>query len=297
MLVPTGFGGPAEGNEETNFVLGGVGYGADNPTFLEDPNTSDEGTLYAPSYPLTNLVPTRGGFTKHKTRKGDTVSRLAANFGISVETIRFANPDMGGSLDIGKELTILPVSGITYEIQEGDDIDSVASHYNITPESIRQYNPNYQKLFETTGGVIVLPNVKPTKNDYLNQYIKGLPDLKSYFTLPARGWNWGILHEYNAVDIADACGEPIYASAEGLVVEEFGDGYWNNGYGNYILIEHPNGTKTRYAHTEKNLVHVGDYVSQGKQIAEIGNTGNTHGPTGCHLHFEVYGAKNPFAIH
>jgi len=118
----------------------------------------------------------------------------------------------------------------------------------------------------------------------------------SEYILPARGWNWGILHDFNAVDIADACGKPIYASYEGLVIEESDDNFWNNGYGNYILIEHPNNTKTRYAHTLKNLVKVGDYVLQGQQIALIGNSGNTHGLSGCHLHFEVYGAKNPFAI-
>ena len=62
------------------------------------------------------------------------------------------------------------------------------------------------------------------------------------------------------------------------------------------MIEHPNGTKTRYAHTDENFVRVGDYIAQGKEIATIGSTGNTHGPTGCHLHFEIYGAKNPFVI-
>ncbi|MBI2604018.1 MAG: M23 family metallopeptidase, partial [Candidatus Harrisonbacteria bacterium] len=42
-------------------------------------------------------------------------------------------------------------------------------------------------------------------------------------------------------------------------------------------------------------VSVGDYVAQGDIIGYIGNSGNTHGPTGCHLHFEVMGARNPFA--
>jgi len=117
----------------------------------------------------------------------------------------------------------------------------------------------------------------------------------SYFTLPSSGLNWGKLHYDNAIDIADLCGRPIKAAAEGLVIEEFSNNRWNNGYGNYVLIEHPNGIKTRYAHTLKNSVQAGDYVSQGQLIALIGNTGNAKGATGCHLHFEVIGAKNPFA--
>ncbi|MEK9183921.1 MAG: M23 family metallopeptidase [Patescibacteria group bacterium] len=120
----------------------------------------------------------------------------------------------------------------------------------------------------------------------------GLIDLKDYFSIPTTGWNWGQLHRYNAVDIANSCGKPIYAAAEGLV-KEARDG-WSEGYGTYVLINHANNTSTKYAHNQKNLVNAGQYVLRGDLIAYIGNTGNVHGETGCHLHFEVRGAKNPF---
>jgi murein DD-endopeptidase MepM/ murein hydrolase activator NlpD len=119
----------------------------------------------------------------------------------------------------------------------------------------------------------------------------------SSFIVPADGFNWGKVHHYNAVDISNKCGTPIRASAEGLVVpdENFGSGIgnWNGGYGEFVLIEHPfgDGTRTRYAHLSKILVGVGDYVKQGQQIGIMGDTGDA---TGCHLHFEVYGAENPF---
>ncbi|HCX45283.1 TPA: hypothetical protein DGT35_01640, partial [Patescibacteria group bacterium] len=70
---------------------------------------------------------------------------------------------------------------------------------------------------------------------------------------------------------------------------------WNGGYGNYVIIEHPNGVSTRYAHLQKATTSVGQYLIQGDQIGHMGSSGNTHGPTGCHLHFEVTGAANPFA--
>ncbi|MEK7451508.1 MAG: M23 family metallopeptidase [Patescibacteria group bacterium] len=116
----------------------------------------------------------------------------------------------------------------------------------------------------------------------------------NYFIIPAAGWNWGGLHNNNAVDIANSCGTPVYAAAEGLVIETASNG-WNSGYGAYVKIEHPNGAKTVYAHLGKTAVSEGKYVNQGKLIGNIGNTGNTHGPTGCHLHFEVRGAENPLA--
>lgn len=116
-----------------------------------------------------------------------------------------------------------------------------------------------------------------------------------------RGWNWGKLHLRNAVDIAAPCGTPIRAFAEGIVVAEGGPKSWNEGYGGFIEIEHKDAQgklySTRYAHTQENIVGVSvkNYVLAGQVIALLGRTGNVHGPTGCHVHFEVRGAKNPFA--
>ncbi len=121
-----------------------------------------------------------------------------------------------------------------------------------------------------------------------------LPEIGGYFIMPTNGWNWGQLHYNNAVDIAGVCGSEVYAAQSGAVSEEAGEG-WSGGYGSYVAIEHPNGTKTLYAHTSKNLATAGDLVMQGEVIALTGNTGNVNGETGCHLHFEVHGAANPFA--
>lgn len=249
------------------------------------------------SYPFSNVLPSRDGLLRYKVQKGDTLSEIAAQFGVSLNTIKWANPGVGSFISPGQELIILPVSGILYEIEEGDTLESVASRYKINSELIRKYNPDYQKLFESPKSIIILPYAKPLNQwSYMNKYRKNLPRLNNYFKLPARGWNWGKLHHYNAVDVAAPCGEPIYAAAEGLVVESSGNNYWNDGYGNYILIEHPNGTKTRYAHTLKNFVVQGDYVLQGEEIALIGKSGKIDGFSGCHLHFEVYGAQNPFSL-
>ncbi len=257
----------------------------------------EDGSAVGASHTYSNVIPTRQGLMKYKVGKGDTLSEIAAQFGITLDTIKWANLDIGSMISPGDELTILPVSGILYEVQPEDTLESVAAKYRINPELIKKYNSEHQKLFESPRQMVILPYAKPlNKWSYVNQYQENLPNLDNYFTLPARGWNWGELHYYNAIDIAADCGKPVYAAAEGLVIEESDDNRWNEGYGNYLFIEHPNGTKTKYAHTLENLVSEGEYVLQGEEIASIGNTGNTDGPTGCHLHFEVYGARNPFAV-
>lgn len=111
------------------------------------------------------------------------------------------------------------------------------------------------------------------------------------FALPARGRNWGVLHSHNAVDIAGVCGASIYAAARGRV-SEVKEG-WNGGYGNYVAIDHGNGVVTKYAHTSSNLAQIGQEVAAGDPLALMGDTGHS---TGCHVHFEVYGAPNSFAF-
>ncbi len=293
------FGGPrattVDPIADSGSVLGSVVFSSHDSEFSSKIFvTLGDSAVIGYSNSVTNLTPARNGLKKYKVKNGDTLSAIAAQFSIDVETIRAANPGVRSSISLGDNLIILPVKGISYEIKSGDSLELISARYNITAESIKQHNQNYQKIFDSPGEIIILPYAK-NKLGFSNS-AKSLPDLKTYFILPARGWNWGELHEYNAVDIADSCGKSIYASAEGVVIEEYSNGLWNSGYGNYVLMEHPNGTKTRYAHTAKNLVRVGDYVSQSAEIALIGNTGNSHGPSGCHLHFEVIGAKNPFAV-
>lgn len=252
------------------------------------------------SDPLTNLISLGDGLKKYKIKKGDTFANLATRFNISVDTLKWANPGVR-SLKPGDTLTILPVSGVLYNFSKNDSLEIIASRYQTDVELIKTYNPNYQRTLSDGNGYLILPYAKPAASRV--EAVPGagnLPDLKDYFALPAIGWNWGQLHNYNAVDIANQCGTSVHAAAEGLVVSDqnFGDGSsgWNDGYGIFVLLEHPNGTKTRYAHLDKTLVKAGDYVSRGQEVGVMGNTGNTHGPTGCHLHFEIYGAKNPFAI-
>lgn len=253
-----------------------------------------EDSLLSTNNPLSNVVPTREGAMIYKVQRGDTLSRIAANFGISLNTLLWANENIQKTgLVPGKEVIVLPINGVLHHIQENESLSSIAGQYGISVQRILNANPSFVPSKIETVASIIIPDAKPIQSSRLTS-TTDLPNLPGYFSIPTTGWNWGRLHIYNAVDIANACGTPIYSAAEGLVVESAKSG-WNFGYGNYILIEHPNGAKTRYAHIEKNLVSVGDYVAKGDEIALIGNTGQTHGPTGCHLHFEIYGARNPFA--
>lgn len=210
-----------------------------------------------------------------------------------------ADSNIGGELteivsaatsEISKESSLIQNSGI-YEDSELDNINPL-----MTGEDTLLQNQN----------PITVPTVEPPKiaAPRLAPYYG--PSVDGYFIFPAAGFNQGRLHSYNAVDVSagNNClygNIPVFAAASGLVTVSYptqSTARWaNSGYGNNLTILHPNGVSTRYAHLKNILVTGGQYVNQGSIVAFMGGyprqpgSGNS---TGCHLHFEVRGAKNPF---
>ena len=92
------------------------------------------------------------------------------------------------------------------------------------------------------------------------------------------GRRWGRMH-YGS-DFAAPHGAPIYATADGVITKAG----WATGYGRLIKIKHDFGIETRYAHLSKIRVKVGQKVSRGDRIGDMGNTGRS---TGTHLHYEI----------
>jgi len=85
---------------------------------------------------------------------------------------------------------------------------------------------------------------------------------------------------HKGTDFAAAHGTPIYATADGVVVHAG----WSSGYGRLVKIRHAFGIETRYAHMAKIRVKVGDRVSRGDRIGDMGSSGRS---TGTHLHYEI----------
>ena len=102
------------------------------------------------------------------------------------------------------------------------------------------------------------------------------------------GPRWGTLHA--GIDIANAVGTPILAVMDGTVI----DSGPASGYGNWIRIQHEDGSISVYGHMETLDVAVGQTVTAGQKIAGMGNRGFS---TGSHLHFEIHpggaGAVDP----
>jgi len=231
-------------------------------------------------------------------RKGDTVSQIAKLYGVTTNTIFWANDlNRGVPLKEGQTLVILPISGVRYVIKEKDTIRSIAKKFKADIEDIERFNGITEETKLAVGESIIIPDgeIAPSEDatrpkGVITRYAS-LPLIQGYFMRPIFGGarSQGI-HGRNGIDLASYLGSPIMAAADGIVILAR-QGGWGGGYGNYIVIQHSNGTQTLYAHALKILVGEGGRVNQGQTIALMGSSGKS---TGVHLHFEVRGARNPF---
>ncbi|HVY73072.1 MAG TPA: peptidoglycan DD-metalloendopeptidase family protein [Candidatus Paceibacterota bacterium] len=264
-------------------------------------------------------APSNQQVSVYTVREGDTLSGIAKMFDVTVNTILGANDIKGGVVHPGQVLIIFPIPGLEHTVAKGETLNSLAKTYHSDAHDIASYNgladgadlmvgdqifipggetPTVAQKPATSGSKASSSQTKKISNIASGKssepYLGGSgPALAGYFSWPLAG---GVitqgLHGWNAVDIGAPKGTSIYAAAGGTVIVANGSGAWNGGYGSYVVIQHPNGTQTLYAHMSKVLVSPGDSVSQGDIIGKVGTTGESTGP---HLHFEVRGAANPFA--
>lgn len=263
------------------------------------------------------------------TKSGDTLSQIASMYKVSVNTIVWANDglDPKKPLKEGTSLLIMPISGVAHTVKKGDTLKSIAKKYNADALEIARFNGITDETL-TTGESIMVPNgelaitkattsagsgqaattktvikkatsTSSTRVTYSNgvgngasKYIPGYdgPSQGSYYRRPVSCIISQMVHGKNGVDLACRLGTPVGSAATGTVIAaKMG---YNGGYGNMIVVDHPNGTQTLYGHLSKISVSSGQSVSEGEVLGYTGNSGQSTGP---HLHFEIRGAQNCMA--
>lgn len=246
---------------------------------------------------------------EHVMEPGENFWTIAQDYGVPMEEIEEANPEMDPTSVRDGELvkinTVEPYFNVAVvrEIETIEELpfetkyDTDESMYN-DEERISQEGENGEvrksiKVVEVSG--------KETSREVMSEEVlrepverviaKGTKDRPSgigtgNFRRPTSGGissgfgpRWGRMH--NGIDIAASTGTPIIASDDGTVSEVT---YEPSGYGKKVVVNHGNGYRTLYAHANEIYVSVGQVVSAGDTIASVGNTGRSTGP---HLHFEV----------
>lgn len=223
---------------------------------------------------------------------GDTVASIAQKFGISEDSVLFANKlKKNSNIQPGQTIKILPVTGIAHTVRPGDTIYSIAKNYSAEPQAIVDFPFNTftnDETFELAiGQAIIVPDGVPPKEAPPAFARRKTPDAGSVvasgdFVWPASGeLSQRFAWYHRGVDIANR-GVPDILAADSGTVEY--SGCVGGGYGCHVIINHGNGSKTLYAHFSKIYVDAGQRVSRGNAIGKMGSTGRS---TGVHLHFEV----------
>jgi hypothetical protein len=142
-------------------------------------------------------------------------------------------------------------------------------------DTIQNLAKNQEKMLAS------IPSVKPVREDKLQ---------KSIGTLSGFGYRIHPIYKFKkfhaGLDFPARVGTAIQAPGDGVVVEAG----WHQGYGNCVKISHGYGYETLYGHMSRISIKVGEHVTKGKKIGEVGDTGLSTAP---HLHYEVHYKGNP----
>ena len=271
-------------------------------------------------YPLTSISSIRTIHDKvtsyeqeeriYTTVSGDAPILIAEKNGISLSLLLALNPGIEDSLLIGQEVLVqqsvpfLEVQILRTEIYEEEvpfkierTVDSSQYEGYLKTTQTGQNGVNrvtakvtYLNGIETSREIVSTTVISEPVNEKVNVGGKSVAEVGTQST--SSGFIWPTASGYvscglngywghTGMDIASSYGTPIYASASGIVTKVA----WNStGYGYHIIISHGGNVETVYAHNSQLFVKVGEWVTQGEQIAAMGRTGNA---TGVHLHFEV----------
>lgn len=303
----------------TSGVLGGQslisatfpGIGGPDPRFVSAFEPFPNGPIVAGFQdPLTSISQKpRSETIDYKVESGDTISSIAQKFGISSDTIKWANDLISDAIKPGQVLKILPVTGVSYIVKSGDTLESVAKKFSAEQQPILDFpfNDIPDDLSLKVGQLLIIPDgsppeIKAPKPKPQPQYLAQGPGSPAFSAPGGAQFIWpagGTLTQYFSwyhpgIDIADRSA-PGIAAADGGTVMVAG---WPDaqGYGNRVVIDHGNGYTSLYAHLSNIYVSAGQTVSRGQLIGQMGSTGRS---TGTHLHLEIRYkgvALNPLAI-
>ncbi len=280
------------------------------PAFLPTVEVSGLVRSSDPNTEVSNEL--RTAPTTYTVKSGDSVWGIADKFGLSVESVLYANyevlQDKSDNLMPGQVLTIPPTNGILHTWRSRDSLSSVASRYGADIQDILLFIGNDLDLANPQvgpGTVVMVPggNRELVNITFAAVTTDGSGNLISGFSGPGACSLAGVglmgsgsfiwpsaVHMvsgnyfgpgHNGIDIGAGIGSALFAADSGTVVYA---GWLNGGYGNFVMIDHGNGFTTWYEHLENIQVNCGDNVFQGSVIGTAGSTGNS---TGAHLHFEI----------
>lgn len=222
----------------------------------------------------------------YRIEKGDTLYGIAHKYDVNLDRLMLTN-NMNDKtiLEIGATIQIPAYQGPIHVVAPGETISELAERYQVSVEALIDANLDINANSLEVGECLRIPandeewleqsSIEPSRG--ISQRNTLSWPITGKITCPFGSRKTGYHH---GIDIAGNMGTPVHAAAAGTVSAA---GY-TSVYGRYVIIDHPDGKQTLYAHAQKLYVKKGDRVNRGEVISLVGISGVTTGP---HLHFEV----------
>ena len=240
----------------------------------------------------------------------DTASSIAVAFGIDLQYLLWANPDLrdGELLVVGQVLVIPAGNGILHDVRYGETLSDIAARYSVDVSAILAWPGNgltsadqvvEDSLIFVPGGVVPVsalpaPTPAPAPIDApAPAPVPPPPAPPAPAPVTVTGLIWPVYGPISSymdashplgidIDLYNNPGASIAAATSGTVTFAGGDPCCS--YGLYVVVVSPDGVETLYAHLSSLAVSAGQQVSQCQSLGTAGCTGYC---TGTHLHFEV----------
>lgn len=227
----------------------------------------------------------------YKVKPGDTLTQIALNYKVSVDTIRWANPNLispfTNDIQVGWDLVIPKINGVLYTVKPGQTLDQIIALTSVNNSEANKFNiVEFNELQEPytleAGQRIFIPDGNLRTNDV---NVDSIP--RGVFTNP--------LSDPSCIGYTETRGFTYYhdgadlAKWDGCIVSAVAIGYvyyagWEVLSGYTVKIDHGGGIHSYYYHLSDIYAKVGDRIQQGAPLGYMGSTGNS---TGTHLHFTL----------
>lgn len=251
-------------------------------------------------------------------KNGDTVIDIIQRYGMKLDDFNECNPAAAEGIHTGQILNVIEtesylpiqyvreIENLTFLDYETVEVETSALNVGIRSVLVKGERGEKKSSIEVTYIDGIESSRKVLKNEIIKNPVVEMIGIGTYSAMPddpqsvyfgypltgsgQMGWpvNGGWISDsfisdrnHKGLDIAAAESTEIYAAEEGQVVSA---GWNSGGYGNVVMIEHPDGYATVYAHMIYVYAVEGEYVTKGQLIGFVGSTGNSTGP---HCHFEV----------
>lgn len=187
-------------------------------------------------------------------------SRTCGGSAVTMRSAPSGHAESVGDLDDGASLTVLEEGGAWTRVEDAQGRTGWISSTSVCSDDDANgaESPSIARWRNPIAGACVTSPFGPRRR-------------------PTRGAS----RNHKGCDFGAGCGTPVKSAAPGRVIAAG----WSGGYGKRVIVQHPDGTKSLYAHLRRINVRPGATLSSSTVLGEVGTTGVS---TGCHLHFEIH---------